>query len=42
MFYFIYQITNKTNSMIYVGAHCTNDLNDSYFGSGITIKIRTP
>lgn len=35
--YLIYEIKNKLNGMIYVGKHVTDDINDSYMGSGIRI-----
>lgn len=38
MIHLIYEIRNKKNSKIYVGAHSTNDENDSYMGSGIAIR----
>ena len=37
MKYTVYQITNKLNGKIYIGKHQTEDINDSYFGSGKAI-----
>ena len=36
--YLIYEIKNKLNGMIYVGKHVTDDINDSYMGSGLRIR----
>lgn len=38
MKHIIYKITNLVNNKIYVGAHSTEDINDSYMGSGVAIK----
>ncbi len=38
MYYTIYKTTNTLNGRYYVGFHETEDLNDSYLGSGIFIK----
>ena len=37
-FYTVYQITNKQNGMIYIGCHATDNLNDTYFASGVYIN----
>ena len=36
--YIIYKTTCKVNNKIYVGQHKTNDINDSYIGSGSLIR----
>jgi hypothetical protein len=36
--YVVYETTNLVNSMIYVGYHITNDINDKYLGSGTYIR----
>lgn len=38
MFYYLYEIRNKTNGKIYVGVHKTKNLNDGYMGSGKIIQ----
>jgi len=38
MFYYLYEIKNNLNGKIYVGVHTTDDMNDSYMGSGKVIN----
>lgn len=38
MFYTIYKTSNKVNGKWYIGYHATEDLNDSYLGSGKNLK----
>lgn len=38
MKYTIYKITNLINNKIYIGKHQTNNINDSYYGSGVALK----
>jgi len=37
VFYTVYKVTNQLNGRYYVGIHATQDLNDSYLGSGTAI-----
>lgn len=38
MFYTIYKITNTINDKIYIGKHQTENLNDTYMGSGVHLR----
>ena len=37
MYYYLYEIKNKLNGMMYVGIHKTKNINDGYMGSGKAI-----
>lgn len=38
MHYLIYKVTNNINGKIYIGCHKTEDIEDSYMGSGKYLK----
>ena len=38
MFYIIYETVNKINNKLYRGCHITDDINDSYLGSGVAFN----
>ena len=38
MYYIIYKTTNLINDKVYIGYHSTEDINDSYLGSGKLLK----
>lgn len=38
MYHFIYKTTNLINGKIYIGAHSTNNINDSYLGSSAILN----
>tara|TARA_R110000803_G_scaffold137802_1_gene204711 strand:+ start:3169 stop:3885 length:717 start_codon:yes stop_codon:yes gene_type:complete len=36
--YYLYKLTNTINGKYYIGVHKTSNFNDSYYGSGTTIR----
>lgn len=38
-FYTVYSITNTVNGKVYIGKHKTEDIHDSYLGSGTAIRL---
>ena len=39
MKYTIYKTTNTVNNKIYIGKHQTENINDSYLGSGVSLEL---
>ncbi len=37
-YYFVYKTTNLVNGKFYIGVHATNNVNDSYLGSGKRLR----